>query len=190
MTMKNYTIYFLLSALFFYTDTTYATHTKTSIVKITLIEIKCTNTNNSTAKTPPIYGAIKVFVKSTDSEILPQYGKSTLWEKKSQEGMTLKEGESIVLNSGCSYEISPTNANKSFILFQGDFYKNQIVKTKNPVATGDNKTGRLERYQKSDGSIRFEVKSLQQAGGKKYIRQRFGDDTLEMVVVYLVEVVG
>jgi hypothetical protein len=188
--MKSYTILLLLSALFFYTDTIYAKQTKTSIIKITLLEIKCTATNNSTTKTPPIYGAIKVFVKTLDMEVLPKYGKSILWEKKGQDGIALREGENLMINSGCSFELTADETDKSIILFLGDLYKNLIVKTKNPVATGDTKTGRLERYQKSDDTIRFDIKSLQQAGGKKYIRQRFGDSTVEVLVVYLVEVVG
>jgi hypothetical protein len=186
-TMKNNTVFLLLSALLLYTVKIYGAQAQTSIVKITLIEIKCTATNNSTTKTPPIYGTIKVFFKTPENEALPKYGKNTLWEKKGQDGIVLKAGESLAINSGCSFELGTEPTHKSFILVLGDLYKNLIVKSKNPAT--DTKTNRLERYQKSDSSIHFDMKSLQQAGGKKYIRQRFGDGVLEMQVVYLVEVV-
>lgn len=184
--MNNYTIFLLLIALLFRTDAIYANQTHTNIIKITLIEIKCTNTNNSTTKTPPIYGAIKVLLKNSDTETLPKYGKSMLWEKKLEDGIALKEGQSLVINSGCSFEVGEKQTDKSALVFSGDLYKSLMPKK----VTGDSKTGRLERYDKSDGTIRFDIKSLQQAGGKKYIRQRFGDSTLEVLVVYLVEVVG
>jgi hypothetical protein len=188
--MKINTLNLLLGALLFFTNTSYSTEPNTSIIKITLVEIKCTNINNSNIKTPPIYGAIKVMMQSPDNETLPKYGKNMLWDKKPQEGIALKEGESMVINSGCSFEMVGKNSDKSTFIFQGDLYKNIIVKSKSPMSGGDPKTGRLERYDKSDGTIRFDMKSLQQAGGKKYIRQRFGDSTVEVLVVYLVEVVG
>jgi hypothetical protein len=188
--MKIHTIYLRLVALIFYANTSYATQTNNSIIKITLVEIKCTNTNNSNTKTPPIYGTLKVFMQSSESETSPKYGKSMLWEKKPQEGIALKEGECVVVNSGCSFEMVGKNNDKSTFIFQGDLYKNNIVKSKSPVVGGDSKTGHLDRYHKSDGTIRFDVKSLQQTGGKKYIRQRFGDSAVEVEVVYLVEVVG
>jgi hypothetical protein len=188
--MKRYAVFLLLSALIFFTDTIYGNHTYASIIKITLIEIKCTNTTNSTAKTPPIYGALKVFMQSPDKEDFPKYGKNTLWEKKLQDGIALKDGESLVINSGCSFEFGEKQTDKSVLIFLGDLYKNLLIKNKYPMPTGDTKTGRLERYDKSDGTIRFDVKSLKQAGGKKYIRQRFGDEILEIQVVYLVELVG
>ena len=176
------------------------------VVKITLLNFAPINNNQATSsnlKTGRIYGTVRILMSAPNAEVtdrnwgkMPSFGKNAIWDKKPNEFVVFRQGYSTTVNTGCSFEVDRNDVNKASIIIFGDlseyasYPKTVTDYPKNAPSPFTEVGGEnpLDTYGKSDQIIRLDLKSIIQSGGKKSIKQRFGNNNIEFQANYLIEI--